>query len=101
MISADLIKIFNGNIRWNATEMSAHEVALISSGLALTKTENEKFIGDLGDIARHTLKDASGIDLILLTKGSFYMRGFKFTKDLYAAVHAQCVTKYNLRELNQ
>ena len=68
------IKIFNGNERWQATEMNIGEVSLISSGLSVLKIENEKFIGDLADITRQTLKDASNMDLILLTKGTFYMR---------------------------
>lgn len=54
--------------------MNIGEVSLISSGLSVLKIENEKFIGDLADIIRQTLKDASNMDLILLTKGTFYMR---------------------------
>jgi hypothetical protein len=65
--------------------------------LESVRVENEKFIGDLGDVARHTLKDASEIDLVLLTKGAFYMRKFKHTKDIYSLVHAECMRRSNLR----
>jgi len=54
--------------------MNAGEVAIISSGLAMSRVENEHFVADLADIIRNTVKDASNMDLILLTKGAFYMR---------------------------
>lgn len=101
LISSDLIKIFNGNGRWSATEMNSEEVALISSGLPLLRIENEKFIADLADIVRKTLSTARGIDLILLTQGSFYMRKFDHCKDIYAKVHAQCMSQLNLNQLTQ
>jgi len=56
--------------------MNAGEVALISSGLAMSRVENEKFVADLGDVIRNVLKDAGNMDLILLAKGTFYMRNF-------------------------
>ena len=68
--------------------MNIQEAAVVSSGLALVKAENQKFIADVGDIIKHNIADANGMDLILLTKGSFYMRKFKFTKDVYNQVHA-------------
>jgi len=71
-----LIKIFNGNERWKATEMNVGEVALISAGLSTIRVENEKFVADLADVIKATLLDASGMDLILLTKGTHYMRKF-------------------------
>ena len=80
--------------------MNAQEVSVVCSGLALVRVENQKFIADIGDIIRHTIKDASGMDLILLTKGAFYMRNFKYTKDIYSVVHAQAMSKFNLRELD-
>ena len=68
--------------------MNIHEAAVVSSGLALCKVENQKFLGDMGDIIKHNLAEAKGMDLILLTKGSYYMRNFAFTKDVYNQVHA-------------
>ena len=56
--------------------MNIGEASLISSGLALIRVENEKFIADLSDIIKNSVKEASNMDLILLTKGSFYMRKF-------------------------
>ena len=35
LIASDLVKIFNGNIRWSATEMNVSEAAQIASGLAM------------------------------------------------------------------
>lgn len=84
LLAQDLIKIFNGNARWKATEMNAGEVAIISSGLAMSKVENEKFIADLADVMRNTIKDAGNMDLILLAKGAFYMRSFPHSKDVYS-----------------
>lgn len=77
--------------------MNIGEASLISSGLAVIKVENEKFIADLADVIRETIKDASNMDLILLTKGSFYMRKFTHTTDLYAKVHAICMQRFNLK----
>lgn len=76
VVATDLIKIFNGNGRWNATEMNIHEASIISSGLALLSIKSEKFVADLGDIIKKNLKEATAQDLILLTKASFYMRNF-------------------------
>ena len=55
----------------------------------------------MSDIVEHNLKEAVAIDLILLAKGSFYMRKFKHTEKLYAKVHAQCISKLNLNELDK
>lgn len=79
--------------------MNIDEVAIVCSGLALVRIENEKFISDLGDIVRHKINDAEGTDFILLAKGSHYMRGFKHTKDVYALVHARAMTKLGERKL--
>ena len=99
LIGTDLIKIFNGNERWKAAEMNIGEVALICSGLSVMRIENEKFIADLSDVIKATLENASNMDLILLTKGTFYMRKFKYSHDLYARVHACCMTKFNKKEI--
>lgn len=90
------MKIFNGNVRWQATEMNISEAALISSGLSIIRVENEKFIADLSDVIKHTIKHATNMDLILLTKGSFYMRKFPHSQELYSIVHAACLSRYNL-----
>jgi len=68
--------------------MNAGEVAIISSGLAISRVENEKFVADLADVMRNTMKDASNMDLILLAKGAFYMRQFPHAQDIYSQVHA-------------
>jgi len=93
LIANDLVKIFYGNKRWTATEMNIDEAAIVCSGLALVRLENEKFISDLGDIIRHKINDAEGTDFILLAKGTHYMRNFKHTKDVYALVHARAIAK--------
>jgi hypothetical protein len=88
-------------MRWKPTELDATDVSLICSVLESVRVENEKFIGDLGDVVRHNLDNASEVDLVLLTKGTFYMRDFKHTKDLYAMVHAECMRRSNLKKLTQ
>ena len=70
---------------------------MLVSGLAVARVSNDKFIADLGDLVRHNIKEASGIDLIMLAKGSHYMRGFQHTTDVYATVHAAAMSKFNLR----
>ena len=97
LISSDLIKIFNGNMRWKATELDSTDCSLICSVLEPLKVENEKFIADLGDIVRHTISKSSEIDLVLMCKGTFYMRNFKHTKDLYSIVHAESMKRSNLK----
>lgn len=80
--------------------MNVDEAAIVCSGLALCRIENEKFIADLGDIIRHKINFAQGTDFILLAKGTHYMRNFKFTKDVYALVHARAITKFSERQLD-
>lgn len=58
LIANDLVKVFYGNKRWKATEMNIDEAAIVCSGLALVKIENEKFIADLGDLIRFKINDA-------------------------------------------
>lgn len=58
LLANDLVKIFYGNKRWQATEMNIDEAAIVCSGLALVRIENEKFIADLGDIVRHKINHA-------------------------------------------
>ena len=82
-ISNDLIKIFNHNLRWNATEINLSEATNISVAIALLKIQNEKFIGDVGDIIRMNIEEADGTDLPNLAKSTHYMRAFKYSKDMY------------------
>lgn len=79
--------------------MNIDEAAIVCSGLALVRTDNERFISDLGDIVRHKINEAQGTDFILLAKGSHYMRNFKHTKDLYALIHARAMSKFGQRQL--
>ena len=79
--------------------MNITEAAVISSGLALVRVENLKFVSDIGDIIKHNIAEAGPMDLIFLVKGSHYLRNFKHTTDVYAVVHARAVSLYNLRQL--
>ena len=85
IVIQDLIKMFNQNPRWNATDINLLEATNISVALAVLKVENEQFIGDIGDIIRVHLtsedmqkKDDDNIitadDLPNLAKSTFYMR---------------------------
>lgn len=76
VIAKDLIKVFNGNKRWKATDINISEAANISIAIASLKLDNEKFIADIADIIRANLKDAHNIDIINLAKSSFYFRAF-------------------------
>lgn len=97
LIAKDLIRIFNSNKRWRNTDLDIHEAANISIAIASLKLQTENFIADVGDIIRHNIKDANAFDLINLTKSTHYMREFKHTKDLYSILHAECVSRYNLK----
>jgi hypothetical protein len=103
VLAKDLVKVFNGNKRWKATDMNVAEAATISIAIASLKLEGagpmDRFIADIGDVIRANLKDASGMDLVNLAKATFYMRKFEHTRDLYSHVHAECTTRKNLREL--
>ena len=47
--------MFNNNPRWLPTEMNITEAAVISSGIALVRVENLKFVSDIGDIIKHNI----------------------------------------------
>ena len=79
--------------------MNITEAAVISSGLALVRVENLKFVSDIGDVIKHNITDADPMDLIFLVKGAFYLRSFKHTTDVYAKVHARALSLYNQRQL--
>jgi hypothetical protein len=97
-----LIKLFNNNPRWNATELDLREAANVSVALTVLKVQNEKFIGDIGDIIRMKInEEAEPNDLINLTKSSLYMRNFKFSKDIYSQVHATAMTMHSEGRLGQ
>lgn len=55
-MAKDLIRVFNENPRWRATEMNFLEAANISVSLTILKVTNEKFIGDISDIIRANLQ---------------------------------------------
>ena len=99
VITKDLIKIFKDNKRWKATDLNIDEAANISVAIASLKLENENFIADIGDIIKANIKHATSNDLINLAKSSFYMRKFEHTRDVYSHVHAECVSRYNLKKL--
>ena len=106
VLSRDLIKVFNGNRRWKATDLDINEATLISIAIASLKLTGggqiERFIADIGDIIRAKVKQASNMDLINLAKTTFYMRGVgEHNKDLYSHVHAECISRYNLRKLEE
>lgn len=104
ILAKDLIKLFNGNKRWKATDMNISEAANISIAVSSLRLEGsgpiERFIADLGDIIRANLKEATNTDLTNLAKSTHYMRKFEHTKDLYSHVHAESVTRLNLRQLD-
>lgn len=79
--------------------MNITEAAVISNGLALVRVENLKFVSDIGDIIKHNIAQADPMDLIFLTKGAFFMRNFKHTRDVYSTVHAQAMTMLKLKKL--
>jgi len=101
VLARDLIKLFNGNKRWKNTELNISEAANISVAIASLKLEGqgpiERFTADIGDIIRANIKNATTHDLVNLAKTTFFMRKFAHTKDLYSHVHAECLTRYNLR----
>ena len=104
VLARDLIKLFNGNKRWKNTELDIGEAANIAVAIASLKLEGqgpiERFIADIGDIIRANVKNASSNDLINLAKSTFYLRKFAHTKDLYTHVHAECLTRFNLKQLD-
>ena len=101
VLARDLIKVFNGNKRWRATDINASEASNIAVAIASLKLKGagpiERFIADVGDIIRVTIKDATNNDLYNLAKSTHYLRNFEHTRDLYSVVHAECLTRYNLR----
>ena len=81
-------------------EVNISEAAMIVSGLALVKVENQRFITDVGDIIKKRILDAEGLDIVLLAKGTHYLRKFKSTKNVYSEVHARALSLLNLRQLD-
>ncbi len=104
VLARDLIKLFNGNKRWRPTELNINEAANISVAIASLKLEGqgpiERFTADIGDIIRANLKNATTNDLVNLAKSTHFMRKSPHTKDLYTHVHAECLTRYNLRQFD-
>lgn len=109
MLAKDLVKVFNGNKRWRATDMNISEAATVAIALASLKMQTaggpggpvDRFSADIGDIIRANLKEASGTDLINLAKSTHYMRQVSEpNKDLYSHVHAECISRRNLRTLD-
>jgi len=102
LVYGDLIKLFNQNPRWNATEINLQEAANISVAIAVLKVQNDKFIGDVGDVIRMRINEqADPEDLPNLAKSSFYMRNFNYSKDLYSQVHATAMQKHSQGQLSQ
>ena len=75
--------------------MNLQEAANVSVAVAVLKLNGEKFIGDLGDIIRMKLAEAEAADLPNLVKSSFYMRDFKYSRDVYSQVHARASIMYS------
>jgi hypothetical protein len=87
-----LIKIFNGNERWNPTELNLKEASNIAVSVAILKLGNEKFIGDVSDVIRMLItSECEASDLPNLAKATFYMKNFKHSRDIYSHVHAAAV----------
>ena len=95
-----MIKLFNSNRRWKNIDLNISEAANISIAIATLKLKSENFVADIGDIVKANIKDANNYELINLAKSSHYFREFKHTKDLYSIVHAECVSRFNLRKLD-
>ena len=88
-LAANLIKIFNKNPRWRATQLNLTEASHISVAIAILKVKNDKFIGDICDIIRANiqhkgaalegdvpLREIEEHDLPNLAKSTFYLRNF-------------------------
>ena len=81
--------------------MEFREALNISVSLAVLKVGNERFIGDIADIIRMLInEDATPEDLPNLIKSSYYIRNFKYSKDLYAYVHATATTMFRERKID-
>ena len=95
VVAQDLIKIFNQNERWNATELNLKEASNVAVAIAILKLGGEKFIGDVADVIRMLVSsEAEAHDLPNLAKSTFYMRNFKHSRDIYSHVHATAVTMH-------
>lgn len=100
LIAKDLIKVFNGNKRWKNTDLTVSEASNIAIAIASLRLEQEHFIADVGDIIRANLKNATNTDLVNLAKSTYYFRNFHHTRDLYSQIHAECVSRFNLRQFD-
>ena len=101
-VTSNLVKLFNSNPRWLPTQVNFMEASNISVSIALLKVTNDKFIGDIADILRMNLQytgetktedvpmqQVQAEDLPNLAKSTFYMRNFKYSRDIYSQVHAK------------
>jgi hypothetical protein len=79
--------------------MNLKEAANVSVAVAVLKLNGEKFIGDLGDIIRMKLAEAEASDLPNLVKSSYYMKDYKYSRDIYSQVHARATVMYSQGEI--
>ena len=81
--------------RIKKTHIPMHDV----DDIAFRNRHDPKFIADISDIIKAYIKNANPVELVNLSKSSFYMRKFNHSKDLYSVVHAECITRFNSRAL--
>ena len=79
--------------------MNISEAAIVASGLSIVRLENQRFVDDVGDIIRRNISQADPIDLVLLARGSHFMRDFPNSKDIYTQVHARALSLYSQKKL--
>ena len=75
---------------WRKEELTIHDASAIASGICMLKISDETFIADIANLIRQKINLAVGKDLILLTRGAFYMKDYEQAKDVYELVHNRC-----------
>lgn len=88
-----LTNVMTNQNQFNFSDLSGSDASNILVAVSALDVRNTKFVSNLVSIVQHNLKTLTNIDLINLSKSSFYLRQFEDFNPLYQQVHSEAVQR--------
>jgi hypothetical protein len=92
-IAKTLIKLMSHQDRFSYADFSSSDASNILVAVSTLRLKDLKFINNLVSVIVHTPKLLSNMDLLNMSKSSFYLKSFEELSFLYEMIHSECVQR--------
>jgi hypothetical protein len=92
-VAKTLMKLMKHQDRFTYSDFSSSDASNILVAVCSLHLKDLKFIGNLVGVVDHSPKTLSNMDLINMSKSSFYLKSFVEFTFLYEKIHSECVQR--------